>query len=198
MITVFDNFIEDQSLLDEIKKDKTFFDDPGVYKYWRGWWTKDPCNIQQKLANYIFNENFPLRLNIELAGLEYWTGIQEAVGDHKPGVKFKDNLEMHYDDDVAYRNKCKHYDGIPLRPVLGCVYYPEGFDFEGGDLLVYTDGEDKTPEVIKTRPNRLVIFNPGNVPHCVSPVIKGRRGAIAINLWADEPWSVANGYMKIE
>jgi len=197
MIAVFDNFIKDQSLLDEIKKDKTFFDDPSVYKYWKGWWTKDPCNIKQKLAKYIFSDNIPVALNLEIDGFEYWTGLQEAVGNHKEGIVFKDNLEMHFDDDVNYRAQ-KDYDGIPLRPALGCVYYPEGFNFTGGDLLIYTDGTDKSPEVIKTKPNRLVIFNPGDVAHCVSPVIEGRRGAIAINLWENEPWSVANGFIELQ
>ena len=32
MIAVFDNFITDQFLLDKIKNDKTFFNDPGVYR----------------------------------------------------------------------------------------------------------------------------------------------------------------------
>ena len=36
MIAVFDNFIKDQSLLDEIKNDGSFFSDPGKYKYWKG------------------------------------------------------------------------------------------------------------------------------------------------------------------
>jgi len=198
MIAVFDDFIKDQTLLDKIKNDKTFFDDPGVYKYWKGWWDKEPCNIKQELANYIFNEKLPLRINLELDGFEYWTGLQEATGNHEDDVVFKDNLEMHFDDDVAYRKENKDYDGIPLKPVLGCVYYPEGFEFTGGDLLIYTDGEDKSPEVIKTKPNRLVIFNPGDVAHCVSPVTEGRRGAIAINLWAEEPWSVANGFIELQ
>ena len=198
MIAVFDNFIIDQSLLDEIKNDDTFFSDPGIYKYWKGWWSKDAINIKQRLAQYIWGDNLPLNLNLEVDGFEYWTGLQEATGNHEDGVIFKDNLEMHFDDDVAYRKKNKDYDGIPLRPVLGCVYYPEGFEFTGGDLLIYTDGEDKSPEVIKTKPNRLVIFNPGDVAHCVSPVTEGRRGAIAINVWADEPWSVDKGYIILE
>ena len=163
MIAVFDNFIIDQSLLDEIKNDDTFFSDPGIYKYWKGWWSKDAINIKQRLAQYIWGDNLPLNLNLEVDGFEYWTGLQEATGNHEDGVIFKDNLEMHFDDDVAYRKKNKDYDGIPLRPVLGCVYYPEGFEFTGGDLLIYTDGEDKSPEVIKTKPNRLVIFNPGDL-----------------------------------
>ena len=197
MIAVFDNFIKDQSVLDEIKNEKTFFDNPGVYKYWKGWWTKEPCNIKQKLARYIFADNFPLDLKLEIDGFEYWTGLQEALGNHKDDIKFKDNLEMHFDDDVNYR-KQKDYDGIPLRPVLGCVYYPEGFSFEGGDLAIYTDGEDKSPEIIKAKENRLVIFNPGQVAHCVLPVTSGRRGAIAINLWKNEPWSVTNGFIELQ
>ncbi len=159
---------------------------------------KNQITLSKKLANYIFNENLPLRIDLPLDGFEYWTGLQEATGNHEDGVVFKDNLEMHFDDDVAYRKENKDYDGIPLKPVLGCVYYPEGFEFTGGDLLIYTDGEDKSPEVIKTKPNRLVIFNPGDVAHCVSPVTEGRRGAIAINLWAEEPWSVDKGYIILE
>ena len=55
-----------------------------------------------------------------------------------------------------------------------------------------------TPEVIKTRPNRLVIFNPGEVVHGVDTVTEGKRGAIAINVWAEEPWSVGQGFIKVE
>ena len=110
MIAVFDNFIKDQSLLDEIKNDELFFSDPGVYKYWKGWWNKDAVNLKQKLAEYIFSENFPLQEAFEIDGFEYWTGLQEAVGNHGDDVVFKDNLEMHYDDDVAYRKENKDYD----------------------------------------------------------------------------------------
>ena len=103
-------------------------------------------------------------------------------------------LELHLDDDVVYRQQT----GNRMFPVLGCVYYPPGFEFEGGDLAIYTDGEGKTPELIKTRPNRLVIFNPGEVVHGVQEVTKGTRGAIAINVWAEEPWSVGAGHITLE
>lgn len=83
-------------------------------------------------------------------------------------------------------------------PVLGCVYYPPGFTFKGGDLLIYTDGEKESPERIKTRSNRLVIFSPGEVVHGVDVVTEGTRGAIAINIWAEEPWSVGQGLIKVE
>ena len=201
MITVFEDFIKDQSLMDEIKNDQTFFSDPGKYKYWKGWWAKDSVNIYQKLTEYIFKKNFPLNMGaINIDGFEYWTGIQEATGNHKDGIKFQDKLEMHLDDDVAYRMKRPDYkwDGVRLTPIMGCVYYPEGFTFEGGELAVYTDGTDKDPEIIKAKANRLIIFNPGQVAHCVLPVKSGRRGAIAINLWDKEPWSVANGYITLE
>ena len=198
MITVFDNFIKDQSLLDEIKNDETLFSDPGVYKYWKGWWNKDAINLKQKLTEYIFSENFPLQEVFTLDGFEYWTGIQEAVGNHKPDVTFSNKLEMHFDDDVAYRKENKDYDGIPLTPILGCVYYPEGFEFTGGDLAIYTDGTDEDPEIIKAKGNRLVIFNPGQVAHRVLPVTSGRRGGIAINCWNREPWSVGKGFIILE
>jgi len=198
MIAVFDNFIKDQSLLDEIKNDGSFFSDPGKYKYWKGWWAKDADNIYQRLTQYIFNQNFPLDIGaINIDGFEYWTGIQEAIGNHKDGVKFQDKLEMHLDDDVNYRAQ-PGYDGVRLTPIMGCVYYPEGFTFEGGELAIYTDGTDNEPEIIKAKPNRLIIFNPGQVAHCVLPVKTGRRGAIAINLWDKEPWSVANGFIKLQ
>ena len=104
---------------------------------------------------------------------------------------------MHIDDDVNYRNQ-KDWDGVRLTPIMGCVYYPSGWDFEGGDLAIYTDGTDKDPEIIKAKSNRLIIFNPGQVAHCVLPVTSGRRAAIAINLWDKEPWSVSKGYIVTE
>lgn len=197
MIIVIDDFIKDEALLNEIKNDKDFFIDPGVYKYWKGWWNKDAANLKQKLIKNIFGDNFPLDLTISIDGFEYWTGVQEAVGNHEEHVRYKDNLEMHLDDDVNYRNQ-PDWDGVRLTPTMGCVYYPEGFTYEGGDLAIYTDGTEKTPEVLKTKPNRLIIFNPGQVAHCVLPVTSGRRGAIAINLWVDEPWSVGKGFIKLQ
>ena len=193
MIIVIDDFIQDEQLLNDVANDPTLWSSTGDYKYWKGWWNSDAKNTSQRLTQYIWGSNFPLNIgNIEVDGFEYWTGIQSAEIDGR-----RDYLELHYDDDVNYRKET----GNRMLPIMGCVYYPIGseeWQFEGGDLAIYTDGEDKTPEIIKTRPNRLVIFNPGQVVHGVQTVTAGNRRAIAINAWAEEPWSVGKGYITLE
>ena len=191
MIAVFDDFIQDETLLNDIATEgDDFFYPTGKYTYWKGWWAKPAENVKQRLTQYIWGTKFPLsNVNITADGFEYWTGIQSAEMTGR-----RNYLELHLDDDVVYRQQT----GNRMFPVLGCVYYPPGFEFEGGDLAIYTDGEGKTPELIKTRPNRLVIFNPGEVVHGVQEVTKGTRGAIAINVWAEEPWSVGAGHITLE
>lgn len=189
MITVFDNFIQDEQLLKDVANSPELWSETGAYKYWKGWWTSDPSNVAQRLTQYIWGENFPLNIQLEVDGFEYWTGIQSAEIEGR-----RDYLELHYDDDVNYRKET----GNRMLPVLGCVYYPMGASFEGGDLAVYTEGEDKSPELIKAIPNRLVIFNPGQVVHGVQTVTKGTRRGIAINAWAEEPWSVGKGYIELQ
>jgi hypothetical protein len=190
MIAVFDDFIKDETLLKEIAEaGDSFFYPTGKYTYWKGWWTKEPANVKQRLIKYIWNDNLPINLNANLDGFEHWTGIQRADKDGR-----RNYLELHLDDDVMLREM----KGERMFPLFGCVYYPAGFEFEGGDLHIYTDGEQSSPEIIKTRPNRLVIFNPGTVVHGVDKVTEGVRGAIAINAWADEPWSVGQGHIILE
>tara|TARA_R110000803_G_scaffold150128_1_gene215532 strand:- start:219 stop:791 length:573 start_codon:yes stop_codon:yes gene_type:complete len=190
MIAVFDDFIKDENLLKEIADaGDEFFYPTGQYKYWKGWWNNDPKNVKQRLIKYIWKDHLPVNIGGKLDGFEHWTGIQRGDQDGR-----RNYLELHLDDDVAYREKT----GNRIIPVLGCVYYPEGFEFEGGELLIYTDGEGEKPEVIKTRPNRLVIFSPGTVVHGVSEVTSGVRGAIAINAWSIEPWSVSKGHIILE
>ena len=189
MIAVFDDFIQDKQLLEDIANDSSFFSDPGIYRYWKGWWTSEPKNVKQRLIEYIWKDNLPIKLDAQINGFEYWTGIQSAED-----TGHKDHLVLHYDDDVNQREKT----GTWSFPLTGCVYYPPGLSFEGGDLAIYTDGEDSTPELIKSRGNRLVIFDPGKVLHCVQKVTKGTRMGIAINLWEVEPWSVQKGYMLLD
>ena len=190
MITVFDDFIKDEQLLKDIAEDKTFFQDPGVYYYWKGWWNSEAKSVKQRLIEYVWRYNYPLSNGYDIDGIEYWTGVQEA----DPNGRFRDYLEMHYDDDVEYRAAT----GETMRPAIGCVYYPIGSEFTGGELNVYTDGEDKTPETILCRPNRLIIFDAGYVPHRVDKVLTGTRKALAFNIWDQEPWSFANGKFKFE
>jgi hypothetical protein len=190
MIAVFDDFIKDEDLLRDIAENHDeLFNETGAYKYWKGWWTKPAANVAQRLTEYIWGSNFPLNLSATVDGFEYWSGIQSAEIEGR-----RDYLELHFDDDVNYRAKT----GNRMFPIMGCVYYPVGPQFEGGDLAIYTDGEDKSPELIKTRPNRLVIFNPGEVVHGVQTVTSGTRKAIAINAWSQEPWSVGAGYIELQ
>lgn len=190
MIAVFDDFIKDQELLKAIESEgENFYVPTGSYRYWKGWWTKPASNTKQRLAEYIWKTEYPLQHTLEADGFEYWTGLQSAEIEGR-----RNYLELHFDDDVTYRQET----GERMFPVLGCVYYPPGFDFKGGDLHIYTDGENNSPEIIKTRGNRLVIFNPGEVVHGVDEVTEGTRGAIAINVWDQEPWSVGQGHIILE
>lgn len=189
MITVFDDFIQDEQLLQDVANDNSIWERTGDYKYWKGWWKKPAENTAQRLAEYIWGSNFPLNMSIQADGFEYWSGIQSAEIEGR-----RNYLELHYDDDVSYRKET----GNRMFPLIGCVYYPVGMEFEGGDLAIYTNGEENEPEIIKTIPNRLVIFEPGKVVHGVQEVTKGTRKAIAINVWGEEPWSVGQGYITLE
>ena len=190
MITVFDDFIKDEQLLKDIAAEgDAFFYPTGQYRYWKGWWTTPAESVKHRLIQYIWGSNFPLNMSIQADGFEHWTGIQSAEIEGR-----RNYLELHLDDDVMYRKET----GNRMFPLIGCVYYPAGFEFEGGDLMIYTDGEDKSPEVIKTKSNRLVIFNPGEVVHGVSEVTAGTRGAIAINVWSEQPWSVNAGHIILD
>jgi len=189
MIVVIDDFIKDEVLINEVSTDPSLWSETGVYTYWKGWWNSPAKNTAQRLTEYIWKDNFPLNMSAEVNGFEYWTGIQSAEIEGR-----RDYLELHYDDDVNYRR----VTGNRMFPIMGCVYYPPGSEFEGGELVIYTEGEDKSPEVIKARPNRLVIFNPGSVVHGVQQVTAGTRRGIAINAWSQEPWSVGEGYIKLD
>ena len=185
MIAVFDNFL-DEELLNEIKNDPTFFADPGHYYYWKGGWWNNPVNTtKKKLIEAIWGETCPISMSFQVDGFEYWTGIQSA----NPEVGHEDILPFHYDKDEAIFQQT----GEIVTPLIGTVFYPGIEEFEGGDLAVYTDGPESTPEIIKAKPNRLIIFGAGDFIHEVKLVTKGTRHAIAINLWQEEPYTTAIG-----
>jgi len=190
MIAVFDNFIKDPDLLKEIEQDQTFFNDPGVYYWWNAWFNSSADTLKKRLIEYIWRDNCPVRESFNISGFEYWTGIQTANTESR----FKNNLGTHYDKDEAWFKKT----GEIVTPVIGTVYYPGGQEFVGGDLAVYTDGTDKSPEIVKAKPNRLIIFQAGQDVHEVLPVTEGTRQAIAINLWTEEPYSKQVGEFAIE
>ena len=191
MIVVIDDFIKDENLLKAIREDEKFFQDPGVYYWWDGWWNSPADTTKKALMEYMWRYKSPLYYGYQISGLEYWTGIQTAESQ----VGHKNNLERHFDKDEAWFEKT----GEIVGPVIGTVYYPgETKEFEGGDLLIYTEGVDKSPEVVKALPNRLIIFDAGSVVHEVSPVTSGTRKAIAVNLWTSVPYSEQVGAFKHE
>ena len=189
MIVVIDNFVKDESLLKRIKEDSNFFSEPGVYHWYSGWFRNKPADtLKKELIEYIWGENCPISKSYNIAGFEYWTGIQSADSN----LGFKDNLGMHLDKDEALSKEF----GEIATPVIGSVYYPEQDEFEGGLLEIYTNGQHSEPERVYAKPNRLIIFDAGSVLHRVTKVTKGTRKAIAINLWSEEPYSKSIGSLK--
>jgi len=190
MIAVFDNFL-DEDLLNEIKNDPTFFSDPGTYYYWGGPWNGQPANtLKKRLIEKMWLTGSPLSIVYHINGFEYWTGIQTA----DPNRGHKNVLSTHFDKDEAWFAKTGEF----VTPLMGTVFYPGIEEFEGGDLAVYTDGLDKSPEIVKAKPNRLIIFNAGDYVHEVLPVTSGTRHAIAVNLWQSEPYAKQIGELKVE
>lgn len=189
MIIVIDDFIKDESLLTRIKEDPNFFSETGVYHWYSGWFRNEPANtLKKELIEYIWADNCPISKSYDIAGFEYWTGIQSADAS----LGFKDNLGVHYDKDESLFK----LNGDIKTPVIGTVYYPQQDEFEGGMLEIYTNGRDAEPEKIYAKPNRLIIFDAGEVLHRVTKVTKGTRKAIAINLWTEEPYSKTIGDLK--
>ena len=192
MIAVFDNFIKDENLLKEIQDNyQDIFKDPGNYKYWNGWWNTPANNTTKKVIEYVWGTHCPVAASYNIDGFEYWTGIQTAKNVEDG---WSDNLNIHFDKDEAWWKE----SGEVVSPIIGSVYYPAGQDFDGGDLAVYTEGRDSTPEILKAKPNRFIVFQAGQDLHMVQQVTRGIRNAIAINLWEDEPYSKQKGLLTIE
>ena len=198
MIAIFDDFIKDKDLLLEIQKNKTvLFKDPGVFKWYSGWWNTPMSTADstaKKIIQYAWGENCPISETYSIDGFEYWTGIQKAKLPSGEKDGWNDFLEPHFDKDEAWHKKT----GGIVTPIIGSIYYPEGQEFEGGELHIFTDGANKPPEIIKAKANRFIIFQAGQHVHTVKTVTKGTRQALAINLWEKEPYSKQKGILTIE
>ena len=185
---VIDDFIKDQNLLDEIQNDKTYFDDNGDYMWWDGWWNSPADTLKKRVIQYIWGENSPYD-SVSIAGFEYWTGQYDNT---KP-----EGLKFHLDKDEALYMETKEI----LSPIIGTVYYPWENDIDGGYLEIFESNpfeSDVTTERIAAKQNRLVIFPAGQKFHRVTPVTRGLRSAMAINLWGAEPSGVKNGGLILE
>lgn len=183
---IVDDFIKDESLLKELQDDKTFFNENGKYKWWGGPWSSEASNLKERLIQEIWIHNspwdFPRYNSISLEGFEYWTGR------YSPDTQHPSTLDLHLDKDEALWQSTLN-TGVPILsiPIMGSVYYPIEMDIDGGYLEIFSNGEDKEPERVAAKHNRLIIFPAGEHPHRVTEVTRGTRSAIAINLWNTIP-----------
>jgi len=187
---IVDNFIGDTDLLKDIAKDKTFFSQNGRYMWYDGWWNSPMNSLKKRLIYELWGPSsiYPA---VKVEGFEYWTG--------QFGKGHTDSLNMHKDKDEEHWEKTGGENGGKIiSPIVGSVFYPVPMDIEGGYLEIFTNGKDKEPERIEAKFNRLIVFGAGDYFHRVTPVTKGVRSAIAINLWEKAPTGVKSGSMIIE
>ena len=129
---------------------------------------------------------------IKTEGFEYWTGQFGPEAPTDALVPHKDKDEEHWLKTGGPKN------GKVITPAMGSVFYPVPMDIEGGYLEIFTKGEDKEPERLEPKFNRLIVFEAGEYYHRVTKVEKGMRSAIAINLWEKAPKGVKSGSLLIE
>lgn len=188
---VYDNFIQDQNLLNKIQNDPSFWRDG--YHWYDGWWNSRPTTTRHELIKYIWGDHCLLNESFQIQGFEHWVGVYEA-GDNKVIENFGEryHLKHHFDKDEDLWNAT----GEVKSPIIGTVFYPdpEVDNIEGGMLQIW-DTYDVNPyypyELIQPKFNRLIIFDAGKL-HAVQEVTKGTRKAIAINLWVEAPTGAGN------
>jgi hypothetical protein len=191
---IYDDFIPDLDFLDKISKDKKFWT-PG-YQWWDGWWNSPKTDLRHMLIEKIWGEMSPHR-GIDAQGFEHWVGDFSDQTEYFKMLNQEWSLKLHFDKDEEHWKTHKEMIG----PKIGTVFYPckEIDEVEGG-MLYYWDKYDSSklderghitlpdqePEIIRPKFNRLIIFDAAKL-HGVSRIIKGRRRAIAINLWDKKP-----------
>ena len=189
---IIDGFVKDTDLLRQIQQSEQFW--KLGYHWYDGWWNNSATTLRQTLITYIWRDNCPLREKIGLSGFEHWVGIYNADKTvSNEGGDF--SLISHFDKD----EKLWEETGKIVNPILGTIFYPDpcNDEIEGGYLKVWKthDTDFNAPyELIEPKYNRLVIFDASQL-HAVTPVTKGTRKAIAINLW-DSPLSDAKNMLK--
>ena len=173
---VIDDFIKDEVMLQNISNKDGDFWKMG-YHWWTGWWNNSANTLRQKLVHTIWTDHRVPILD-EVMGFEHWTGVLSkdiTIGDEKGYA-----LNHHHDKDEG---------GGSDKPIIGTVYYPPMGEpqCEGGYLKVYSENDrNSSYELIAPVPNRLVIFDATQL-HAVTEITKGKRYAIAINLWSEKP-----------
>lgn len=211
---IFDNAITNLKLLKEIEENKKLFPESmgssekiaeelnsyhyeksdcfAPYMFWEGWQKSETDTTAKKIIKEIWETRLPFSIE-ELCGFEYW------MRTFNPGQY----LDVHVDEDTFLYSKTKVFKG----PITGCVYYPHTNDVVGGFLEIHDksisddtknalERENLDPlvvpiemrERIACRPNRVVIFDTGHVPHNTTPPVLGKRSVMVINVWhVDSP-----------
>ena len=190
---IIDNFIQDEELLNKMQTDE-YFGKIG-FNWYDGWWKDGIQNVRHELIHAIWGPNSP-HPNVRVRGFEHWIGDYNENSEITERLGMEWSLAPHFDRDEEYWYEHKKLIG----PMIGTIYYPdpEIDEVEGGMLYIW-EGMDNTkftsegyliipeedPQIIKPKFNRLVIFD-ASALHAVSRIRKGRRRAVAINLW-DKP-----------
>lgn len=154
-ITVYDNVLPEELFL----RVKTFLESEGQNlsskktSFWSDFKHED-CVIEemiQYLSSFVSEE----RNNTELVGAEWW-------------VKYSKENELghplHKDIDDKYYFETKEVK----RPDVGSVFYLDYSRGLEGNLVLFTSPYSTTPIYMPPEPNRLVVFDAGNLPHGVT------------------------------
>ena len=189
---IIDGFVRDTDLLRQIQQSEEFW--KLGYHWYDGWWNNVATTLRQHLITYIWRDHCPMHERISLSGFEHWVGIYNANETvSNDGGEF--SLISHFDKD----EKLWDATGEIVTPKIGTIFYPDpcNDEMEGGYLKVWKthDTDFNAPyELIEAKYNRLVIFDAGQL-HAVTPVTKGTRKAIAINLW-DSPLTDVDNMLR--
>jgi hypothetical protein len=213
---VIDNFIKDETILEEISNDFNFFSksvtsDKEVkiklnynhdakhgykhpYMFWDGWWRSPVNTLKKKVIKKIWENNLEWPLD-DILGFEYWSKT------YMPGQY----LETHVDEDTFLYSDKKIFQG----PITGSIYY--GTDNKDGGFLevhknLLIDGDEKSLEKdnikkfispeedrerIAYKGNRLIIFDAGHQLHGTTPSKSGIREVLIVNVWHKDTPPVA-------
>jgi len=189
---IIDGFVRDTDLLRQIQQSEEFW--KLGYHWYEGWWSKVATTLRQHLITYIWRDRCPMQDSISLSGFEHWVGVYNANETvSNDGGDF--SLISHFDKD----EKLWDTTGEVVTPKMGTIFYPDpcNDEMEGGYLKVWkTHNTDfNAPyELIEAKYNRLIIFDASQL-HAVTPVTKGTRKAIAINLW-DSPLTDVDNMLR--
>ena len=163
---VIDNFVSEEYILKEFTKKSTWNTlKNSSYQEWNGM-----DYIENTiLGDFIWKVKNKFWEEYTWSHFEYW---DNQITEQK-------ELKWHVD-----RNEAKYRETAEvLLPLAGAVWYGYPHDVWGGYLEIQNESKYPTDiERIQPVYNRLVVFDVSKL-HRVSPVFKGTRYGLQINLW---------------